>query len=220
MNLIILGPPGSGKGTQAARLAEKLRLLHVSTGDLLREAVAARTPLGKQVASTLASGQLVPDSIVLELMREALSPKNRENGYRGWILDGYPRTTAQAEALEEILVEMGERVDCVILLETEQEVIVERLSNRRTCSKCKAVYNLVNRPPRVEGRCDECGGELVQRDDDKPDTVRKRLEVYREQTLPIIEFYDGSTRLCRVDGSGSIDEVTAAIVHLVGHDST
>ncbi len=214
MNFIILGAPGSGKGTQASRFAEKWKLRHISTGDLLREAVARQTPLGKQVASTLASGQLVPDEIVLELIKEALADHGDE-GEQGWILDGYPRTSTQAEALEGVLGEMETRLDGVILLDVAPEIIVERLSNRRTCSQCKAVYNLLNKPPKVEGKCDECGGALVQRDDDKPETIRKRLDVYREQTLPIIEYYEKNSRLYRVDGSLPIDEVTEEIARLV-----
>jgi len=213
MNFIILGAPGSGKGTQASRIAERWKLHHISTGDLLRDAVAKQTPLGKQVASTLASGQLVPDSIVLQLIKEALADDHGK--WEGWILDGYPRTTAQAEALEGVLKEMKEDIDGVIVLEVDPEVIVERLSNRRTCSTCKTVYNLINSPPREDGRCDYCGGELVQREDDRPETIRKRLDVYREQTMPIIDFYEGRRKVYRIDGSKPIDEVTKAIEGLM-----
>lgn len=213
MNLIILGAPGSGKGTQASRIAEKWKLNHVSTGELLRDAVARQTPLGKQVASTLASGQLVPDSIVLQLIKEAID--DHEGRWQGWILDGYPRTTAQAEALEGVLVETGDDIDGVIVLEVDPEVIVQRLSNRRTCSACKTVYNLINNPPRDDEKCDYCGSELMRREDDEPATIRKRLEVYRKQTLPIIRFYEGKRRVYRVDGSKSIDEVTERIEQLM-----
>jgi adenylate kinase len=215
MNLVILGAPGSGKGTQASRLAERRNLHHISTGDLLRDAVARKTPLGKQVASTLASGQLVPDSIVLELIREALSEHRNGDEWDGWILDGYPRTTAQAEALGDMLKELDEALDGVILLEIDPEVIIKRLSNRRTCANCKAVYNLLNKPPKENGKCDECGGDLVLRTDDKPETIRKRLEVYREQTKPIIEYYNSDSRLYRIDGSKSMDEVSSEIDQLV-----
>lgn len=215
MNYVILGAPGSGKGTQASRFAEKRNLLHVSTGDLLRDAVARETALGKQVKDTLASGQLVPDSIVLELIKEALSQPEKKSNFSGWILDGYPRTTAQAEALEGVIEEIGEKLDGVILLDIDPEIIVKRLSNRRTCESCKAVYNLLNKPPKQEGICDECGGNLVQREDDKAETIRKRLDVYQAQTLPIIDFYKNGTRLLEVDGSLPIDGVTAEIERLV-----
>jgi adenylate kinase len=216
MNYVILGAPGSGKGTQASRFAEKRNLHHISTGDLLRDAVARKTPLGKQVADTLASGQLVPDSIVLELIREALSQPANKKKFDGWILDGYPRTTAQAEALETVLDDIGENLDTIILLDIDPEVIVARLSNRRTCAGCKAVYNLLNKPPKKDGVCDQCGGALMQREDDKPETIRKRLDVYRAQTLPIIDYYGtNGNRLVKVDGSMPIDEVTEAIERLV-----
>ena len=215
MNYVILGAPGSGKGTQASRFAEKRNLLHVSTGDLLRDAVARETALGKQVKDTLASGQLVPDSIVLELIKEALSQPENKSKFAGWILDGYPRTTGQAEALEGVIVEIGEKLDGVILLDIDPEVIINRLSNRRTCGGCKAVYNLTNKPPKQEGICDECGGALVQREDDKAETIRKRLDVYQAQTMPIIDFYKSGSRLLEVDGSLPIDGVTAEIERLV-----
>jgi adenylate kinase len=212
MSLVILGAPGSGKGTQAVRIADKHSLKHISTGDLLREAVAAGTPLGKQVESILTSGKLVSDEIVLELIREAL----QKDAGGGWILDGYPRTTAQAEALEGVLQQIGQALGSVLVLDVDNEAIVDRLSNRRTCESCKAVYNLINKPPKVEGTCDQCGGKLMQRDDDKPDTIRKRLDVYEQQTRPIIEFYEGKYTVHHVNGMLPIDEVTAEIERLVG----
>ncbi len=215
MNLVILGAPGSGKGTQASRIAERHLLVHISTGDLLREAVAKQTKLGKRVEGILASGQLVSDEIVVELIREAIQ-KGGGEGRAGWILDGYPRTMAQAKALEQVLEDLGETIDGVIVLDVAPEVIIERLSNRRTCESCYAVYNLLNSPPKAEGRCDQCGGALVQRDDDKPETIRKRLDVFEEQTRPIIDFYEGKYRVHRVDGTRPIDEVILAIGRLVG----
>jgi adenylate kinase len=212
MSLVILGAPGSGKGTQAVRIADKHSLKHISTGDLLREAVAAGTPLGKQVESILTSGKLVSDEIVLELIREAL----QKDATGGWILDGYPRTTAQADALENVLQRIEQVLDSVLVLDVDNDAIVERLSNRRTCESCKAVYNLINKPPKVEGTCDQCGGKLLQRDDDKPDTIRKRLDVYEQQTRPIIEFYEGKYTVHHVNGMLPIDEVTAEIERLVG----
>ncbi len=214
MNLVILGAPGSGKGTQAARIAKRYSLRHISTGDLLREAVAEGTPLGKQVEGILASGKLVSDEIVLELIREAIG--GRSGGEGGWILDGYPRTTAQAEALEKVLADISQAVDSVLVLEVNPDLIVERLSNRRTCEVCKAVYNLLNQPPKDAGKCDLCGGALILRDDDKPETIRKRLNVYDAQTRPIIDFYEGGYAVHRIDGMLPIDEVTASIERLVG----
>jgi adenylate kinase len=212
MSYVILGAPGSGKGTQAVRIAEKHSLKHISTGDLLREAVAAGTPLGKQVESILTSGKLVSDEIVLELISEVLQ---RDTG-GGWILDGYPRTTAQAQALQNVLQQIGQVIDSVLVLDVDNEAIVDRLSNRRTCESCKAVYNLINKAPKVDGKCDQCSGTLMQRDDDKPDTIRKRLDVYEQQTRPIIEFYKGKHTVHHVNGMLPIDEVTAAIEQLVG----
>lgn len=215
MSLVILGAPGSGKGTQAVRIAESRSLKHISTGDLLREAVAAGTPLGKQVESILTSGKLVSDEIVLELIREAVK-SDAGRVEKGWILDGYPRTTAQAEALETVLGQIGQKIDSVLVLDVDNEAIVERLSNRRTCESCKAVYNLINKAPKVDGKCDQCGGALMQRDDDKPETIRKRLDVYEQQTRPIIEFYEGKYTVHHVNGMLPIDEVTVEIERLVG----
>ena len=215
MNFVILGAPGSGKGTQASLIAEKASVQHVSTGDLLRDAVANKSPIGKQVESIMASGRLVSDEIVLELLKETLTDKEKRARYNGWILDGYPRNLAQAEALEGVLAETGEKIDAVIYIEIDPEAIVKRLSNRRTCVSCKAVYHLVSKPPTVEGKCDACGGKLILRDDDKPETIKKRLDVYDNETLPILGLYDGRYDVHRVDGSRPIDDVSAAIVGLI-----
>jgi adenylate kinase len=216
VNLVILGAPGSGKGTQAARIAEREKIRHISTGDLLREAVAKGTPVGKQVAGIMAAGQLVPDDVVLELIREALASAAERAGYNGWILDGYPRTVGQAEALEEVLETTGETIDAVIYIDLDPEVVANRLSKRRTCVACKAVYHLVNNRPAIQGKCDACGGEIVLRDDDKPETIRKRLEVYKRDTLPILGLYEKHHKVHRVDGSKSIEEVTSDIAGLIG----
>jgi adenylate kinase len=216
VNLVILGAPGSGKGTQASRIAEKASIRHISTGDLLRDAVAKGTEIGKRAAGIMAAGKLVPDEVVLELLRDALSGRKEHANRRGWILDGYPRTLAQAEALEGVLERTGEKIDGVVCIELDPEVVVERLSKRRTCASCKAVYHLVSNPPAVEDKCDACGGPLVLREDDKPDTIRKRLEVYRQETLPIIALYQKRYRVYRVDGSKPIDEVTSKIAGLIG----
>ncbi len=215
MNFVILGAPGSGKGTQASLIAEKSNVQHVSTGDLLRDAVASKSPIGEQVESIMASGQLVSDEIVLALLKETLTDTDKRSQYNGWILDGYPRNLAQAEALEEVLSEAGEKIDAVIYIEIDPEAIVKRLSNRRTCLSCKAVYHLVSKPPATEGKCDACGGELILRDDDKPETIKKRLDVYDSETLPILGLYDGRYSVHRVDGSKPIDDVTAALSGLI-----
>lgn len=215
MNLVILGAPGSGKGTQAARIAERAGIRHISTGDLLREAVAAGTPLGKRVSGIMASGGLVPDEVVVDLIGETFETGRRE-GKKGWILDGFPRTLAQARALDELLGERGEKIDAVLFVEVDAEAIVDRLSKRRTCVSCKAIYHLVSKRPAAEGKCDACGGELVLREDDKPETVRKRLQVYERETLPILGFYEERRIVRRVDGSKPIDEVTADIAGLIG----
>jgi len=216
VNLVILGAPGSGKGTQAARIAERARIRHISTGDLLRDAVAKGTDIGKRAAGIMAAGRLVPDEIVLELLRNKLMNDEERSRFGGWILDGFPRTLAQAEALEGVLDGAGEKIDGVVCIEIDPEAVVNRLSNRRTCASCKAVYHLVSNPPAVEGECDACGGKLVLRDDDKPETIRKRLEIYKKETLPILALYEKRYRVYRVDGSKPIDEVMSKISGLIG----
>ena len=215
MNLVILGAPGSGKGTQAARLADRGQLRHVSTGDLLRDAVANETSLGKRVQGIMASGALVPDDVVLDLIKGVVTDHSEGDKWNGWILDGYPRTLQQAETFEDVLSSSREIIDAVIFLEGDAEVTVERLSNRRSCVKCRAVYNLLGSPPEVDGKCDACGGELVQREDDRPETIRERLKVYEKQTLPILDLYDARYDFYRVDGTKSVDDVTKEITSLI-----
>jgi adenylate kinase len=214
VNVIILGAPGSGKGTQAKRLAESKGMRHVSTGDLLREAVAKQTELGKQVQDIMAAGKLVPDEIVFDLVKEAVTDHSNDDTYTGWILDGYPRNVEQADQLEDMLSAYRETVEAVVSLDVDADEIVERLSNRRSCMSCNAVYNLLNQPPKQEGQCDACGDKLVQRDDDKPETIRKRIEVYNKKTLPILTFYDERYDVHRIDGSRPIDDVTSEIARL------
>jgi adenylate kinase len=216
VNLVILGAPGSGKGTQAARIAEREKIRHISTGDLLRDAVARGTGIGKRVAGIMTAGQLVPDDIVLDLLRETLANAAERKRFNGWILDGYPRTARQAEALEDVLGKTGDTIDAVIYIELDPEVVVNRLSNRRTCVSCKAIYHLVSKRPAIDGKCDACGGQLILREDDKPETVRKRLQVYEKETLPILGFYEERRIVRRVDGSKPIDEVTSKISGLIG----
>ncbi len=201
MNLVFLGPPGAGKGTQAKRLAQELSLKHISTGDILREAVKNETPLGKKAKEYMDRGELVPDDLIIALIEEVMP----EGG--GVIFDGFPRTIAQAEALDEMLSRKGMEVDKVILFDVDDDVVVERLSGRRVCSKCGTVYHIKYNPPKNDEVCDVCGTKLVQRDDDKEEVVRNRLEVYRKQTAPLIEYYEGKGILIRLDASRDIEEV-------------
>ncbi len=204
MVVILLGPPGAGKGTQAARLAERLGLAHVASGDLFREAVAARTPLGQKAQGYMERGELVPDEIVVAMVLERLT---RPDCRRGAILDGFPRTVAQAEALERDLSAQGKKVDAVLLVNVPDEVVLERLTGRRICRNCQAPYHLTFHPPAQEGICDRCGGVLYQRDDDREETVRHRLRVYWEQTAPLISYYRQKRLLREVDGVGEVEEV-------------
>jgi adenylate kinase len=211
LHIIILGAPGSGKGTQAARIAAAEGLRHLSTGDMLRDAVARKTELGARAESFMKRGLLVPDDIVLGLIDEALDA----TGDDGWILDGFPRTLAQAEALRAMLASRGEKIDRVLNIEVDHELIVRRLSRRRVCPKCKAVYNLDTIKTKAPGKCDVCGADLVKRPDDEEGTVRKRLRVYEEQTAPLIDYYGKQGELVTVNGTGGIGEIFAEITRVL-----
>ena len=205
MVVILLGPPGVGKGTQAVRLADSIGWEHVSTGDLLRAACRDGTELGLKAQGFMDVGELVPDSLILDLVREHLGGVAPEAGI---LFDGFPRTTTQADGLDEVLSEVGRRVDGVILLEAPDEALIRRLSGRRSCPECGAVYNVHFSAPATEGTCDRCGAALVHRADDEPDTVRRRLEVYAELTAPLIEYYQGHAAEFRtVDAARPVDEV-------------
>jgi len=211
MNVILMGPPGAGKGTQAKRIARKLNIPHISTGDMLREAVAAGTDLGLKVKEIMDKGLLVPDDLMIELVRERLAREDTRNGF---ILDGFPRTVEQAMALDKMLDELEKEIDVALLVDADEEEIVERISSRRVCPECGRVYNLLTLRPEVEGYCDNDGSKLIQRDDDRPQTVRARYRVYSDKTAPVIRYYSGEKGiLVRVDGSGEIDTVTAEIVN-------
>ena len=209
MIVVFLGPPGSGKGTQAKRLSKEMGLLHISTGDLLREAVKNGTPLGKKAKEYMDKGELVPDEVVISLIEEVM-PKDG-----GFILDGFPRTVPQAIALEEMLKKYGRDVDKVVLFEISEEVVVDRLSGRLTCSVCGAVYHIRYNPSKQEGICDLCGGKLIQREDDKEEVVRRRFKVYREQTAPLIEFYEKRHKLIRLDATKDVEEVHSRLLEVL-----
>jgi adenylate kinase len=205
MRLILLGPPGVGKGTQAQRLAEHFGIPQVSTGDMLRANVQDRTALGKQAEEIMTQGHLVPDEIILAMVEVRLRETDTAGGF---ILDGFPRTVPQAVGLDAIMQKLSVSLDAIISLEVNQELIRTRLSARRTCSQCHAVYNLMINPPKVMGMCDSCGGtELVQRDDDRPETIKKRLDVYIEQTFPLLAYYRPTGLLKEVAGDGTVEEV-------------
>ncbi|MHA1721537.1 MAG: adenylate kinase [Candidatus Baldrarchaeia archaeon] len=209
MRIILLGPPGSGKGTQAELLSKKYGIPHIAMGDILREEVARGTSLGKKVNVYMSRGELVPDEIVIEVLKGRIKKSDCRNGF---ILDGFPRTLNQAKALDTMLDELGFRIDAVVYIDVPDEEIVRRLSLRRTCRVCGRVYNLYYNPPKQDGKCDVCGGELFIRDDDKPDVIRNRLKVYNEQTRPLVSYYEESKLLVRVNGVNSIDNVFQQIV--------
>ena len=204
MKLILLGPPGAGKGTQAKMLTERFGIPQISTGDMLRAAVKEGTPMGLQAKACMDAGALVPDEVVVGIVRERLQQADCAAGF---ILDGFPRTVPQAEALTATLDELGKELDAVLSLEVDVEALVERLTGRRTCKECGRGYHLKFDPPRQAGICDACGGTLFQRDDDQEATIRKRLEVYREQTAPLAGYYQQHHLLSRVDGMQEIGSV-------------
>lgn len=214
MTLILLGPPGAGKGTQSRRLSENLKIPQISTGDLLRAAREKRTPLGLQAESYMIAGKLVPDDLVIEMIRERLKEADCRGGY---ILDGFPRTVAQAQALDQTLAAGGSssKIDRVVNIEVDREEVVKRLSGRRQCRKCGENFHLSFHPPRVEEVCDLCGGELFQRDDDLEGVIRRRLEVYENQTSPLIDYYGNKGILANVPGEGSIEEIFREILKVV-----
>lgn len=213
MILVFLGPPGSGKGTQAKRLADRRGLPQLSTGDMLRSAIQSGSELGKRAKVLMDQGSLVPDDVVVGLIRErTLAPDCRD----GFVLDGFPRTVAQGQSLEAMLNEQSRKLDAVVLFEIASEQLIERLSGRRTCSKCGAMYHVFAAPPRVRGVCDRCGGtELVQRDDDQAAVITKRLEVYSAQTAPLIGFYESRGQLARIDAAGTAAQVATALEQVV-----
>jgi adenylate kinase len=204
MLIILLGPPGAGKGTQAERIVDDYELTYVSTGDILRAAVKEQTNLGRKAKEYMEQGKLVPDELVVAIVKERLEEPDCSEGA---LLDGFPRTVAQAEFLEQALLESGKRLDAVISIDVEQEELIERLTGRRVCSECGASFHIKFKPPSVRNVCDNCGSDLYQRDDDTYETVKERLDVYEEQTKPLINFYDKREILFPVDGNKQIEEV-------------
>ena len=213
INLVFLGPPGAGKGTYAKKLREHVNIPHISTGDMFREAATSGTELGKKVKEIMEKGELVPDDIVNEVVRERLL---KDDCKRGFILDGYPRTVPQAEALEKILEELGEKLTAAIFFDVPEDVVVERLTNRRICPKCGRIYNLLSMKPKEDELCDVCKVKLIQRDDDKEEVVRKRYKVYMENTKPVIEFYNKKKLLFTIDGTIGLEKVTQEVLNIIG----
>lgn len=213
MKIVMLGAPGAGKGTQAKMIADKYQIPHISTGDIFRANISNGTELGKKAKTYMDQGLLVPDELVVDLVVDRVQQDDCKKGY---ILDGFPRTIPQAEALTEALKKLGEKVDFAINVEVPDENIVKRMSGRRACVSCGSTYHIVYNPTKVEGVCDKCGKELILREDDKPETVKKRLDVYHEQTQPLIEYYTNEGVLVEVDGTKDMKDVFSAIVDILG----
>jgi adenylate kinase len=213
VRVAFLGPPGAGKGTQARDLAQEWRVLHLATGDMLREAVAAGSPLGREARGYMDRGALVPDDVIIRMMAERLSAADAG---RGFILDGFPRTIAQAEALARLLKDIGQTLDTVVYFDVSEPELLRRLTGRRVCRACGHSYHLTSNPPKRAGVCDACGGELYQRDDDGEATVRRRLEVYQRQTAPLLDYYRQRNLLAPVSGEGALAAIRDSIRAAVG----
>lgn len=212
MKLILLGAPGAGKGTVAKRLTQMDGSVQISTGDILRAAVAAGTELGKQAEAAMKAGDLVSDDLIMGIMRERLKANDCKNGY---LLDGFPRTIPQAEALKVVLADMGEKLDAVVNIDVPRDVILDRLTTRRTCEACGEIYNVKSNPPKQEGKCDKCGGNVVQRDDETEAAISNRLDVYNKMTAPLAGFYEKEGSLLTVTATSS-DAVIDAIKNKLG----
>ncbi len=212
MNMILMGLPGAGKGTQASEIVKKYPIPHISTGDMFRKAIKEETDLGKEAKSYMDRGELVPDEVTIGIVRERLA---EEDAKKGFLLDGFPRTVEQADALNEILSDLDRKVDAVINIEVAEEELMNRLTGRRICEVCGTTYHLVFNPPKVEGVCDLDGGKLYQREDDNPETVANRLSVNVKQTKPLLDFYENQGVLKNIDGSRQIDNVTEDVIQIL-----
>ncbi len=208
MRLVFLGPPGVGKGTHADLLAKNLEITHYSTGDIFREILKESSALSNKLKKYVNSGELVPDEIVFETVKEVLSNEDSE---KGWLLDGYPRNKNQAELLDNFLRERHEELDYAVYLYASPEVLIKRLSNRRVCPNCNAIYNLVNNPPEKDGICDKCGGVLIQREDDKIDTIKKRISIFESEFETLEEYYDDAGILLRISAEGNLEDIADRI---------
>lgn len=213
MKIIMLGAPGAGKGTQADKICAKYNIPHISTGDIFRANIKNNTELGQKAKSYMDKGELVPDELVVDLVVDRIKADDCTNGY---VLDGFPRTIPQAEALNAALAAINDKVDYAINVEVPDENIINRMSGRRACVACGATYHIVHIPTKVEGVCDKCGAELILRDDDKPETVKNRLNVYHEQTQPLIDYYTAKNVLHEVDGTKAMEDVFSSIVSILG----
>ncbi|MDH9386512.1 adenylate kinase [Staphylococcus epidermidis] len=214
MNIILMGLPGAGKGTQASEIVKKFPIPHISTGDMFRKAIKDETDLGKEAKSYMDRGELVPDEVTVGIVKERIS---EDDAKKGFLLDGFPRTIDQAESLSQIMSELDREIDAVINIEVPEEELMNRLTGRRICEKCGTTYHLVFNPPKVDGICDIDGGKLYQREDDNPETVSNRLNVNVKQSKPILEYYNNKGVLKNIDGSKDIDEVTNDVIDILDH---
>jgi len=215
VKIVLLGPPGAGKGTQAKSISNRYSIPHISTGDIFRSNISENTPLGVEAKKYMDNGQLVPDEVTINMVKDRLQQDDCKNGY---LLDGFPRTVHQAEALQEFLQERQEKIDTALLIEVPMNFILERMTGRRVCPSCGASYHMKFNPTKTQGKCDVCGSDVIQRKDDSEETVNERLDVYQRQTQPLIDFYKERNQLSVVDGTKAINEVFQSICNLLGSD--
>lgn len=213
MKVILLGPPGAGKGTQAKQISNKYNIPHISTGDIFRKNISQKTALGIKAKQYLDSGLLVPDELTINIVKDRLEQEDCNNGF---LLDGFPRTVQQAEALDSFLAGKNDKIDTALLIDVPKKSILERMTGRRVCPSCGASYHVVYNPTKVDGKCDVCGSAVIQRKDDTEETVKERLDVYEKQTEPLVEYYKSRNVLSAVDGSKNIDVVFEDIIHILG----